>query len=441
MTFKQLPYLLAIASEGSLSKAAKKLNISQPALSSFLKQLEEQTSLPMFTIVKNQYELTEAGRLMAQSHQKILNLYAQMKLQIQELQTGDQKYPSVLRVGTTPHIDAACITEAWLKFRRDYPSVELNIQNMKSHFLRAALERGELDLVIGPLMEIESPLFLSCPIFYEHMVAVIPDSFSLPRSLQSQDFELPFVSLTDLAEYPFIFREPASILGMLQRSLWSTARRYPRVLAQCGSYPMFQAMIMKENGISIMPYRMVPENPHLHCYRLREDINYTVGLLMPHDTSIRSIAFSWAQYIAEEFKKQKNIYLYDSSLSSPGAPLRKEPAPISDPKNDHLSPSPSIRLDFGRQKVLDTTMLEYFYVTVNCGSISLAANTLYLSQPYLSRRLSALEKEIGASLLNRGHDGIELTAAGKIYLHFAEQILTEQELTHHRFCDFRSHKS
>ena len=68
MTFKQLPYLLAIASEGSLSKAAKKLNISQPALRSFLNQLEEQTSLPMFTIVKNQYELTEAGRLMAQSH-------------------------------------------------------------------------------------------------------------------------------------------------------------------------------------------------------------------------------------------------------------------------------------------------------------------------------------------------------------------------------------
>ncbi len=449
MTFKQLPYLLAIAAEGSLSAAARKLNISQPALSSFLKQLEGQIGLPLFAISRGQYQLTKYGLTVARSHQAILNLYSQLKIQIEELSSVGNDYPSSIRVGTTPHVNGECITEAWLKFRQEYPSVELSFQNMNSHLLRAALGQGKLDLVLGPLLDIESPSYLSYPIFYEHMVAVIPDRFPLPTSVLLPKEAEPSISLSFLADYPFILRESSSVLGTLQRRLLEDAGIRPRILTDWGNSTMFQAMIAKEVGVSIMPQRMVPNRPHLRCYYLEKDARYAVGLLGRNTTVsekkaniFHPIALDWARYLAEEFGKQPYVHLYNN-MSFPLASTEADSEKKSTGLMEAASGSPAFvhspgPLNFNRPKVLDTSMLEYFCVTARCGSISQAADELYLSQPYLSRRLSALEKEMGTPLFDRVHSGIKLTVAGKLYLKTAEQILANQEATHQTLCGFRA---
>ena len=57
-----------------------------------------------------------------------------------------------------------------------------------------------------------------------------------------------------------------------------------------------------------------------------------------------------------------------------------------------------------------------------CGSISKAAELLYISQPSLSRYLSNLENELGMALFVRTINGTELTEAGKIYVEYAKEI-------------------
>ena len=69
--------------------------------------------------------------------------------------------------------------------------------------------------------------------------------------------------------------------------------------------------------------------------------------------------------------------------------------------------------------------LEAFLVIVDLGTISAAANKLYISQPALSRRITALESELGYSLFSRarGSRYIELTREGKAFLPLANDIL------------------
>ena len=67
--------------------------------------------------------------------------------------------------------------------------------------------------------------------------------------------------------------------------------------------------------------------------------------------------------------------------------------------------------------------IQAFLMVARCGSISAAANRLYLTQPALSRRIQALEAEIGCSLFDRapGQRTAQLTARGRAFLSVAEK--------------------
>jgi DNA-binding transcriptional LysR family regulator len=69
--------------------------------------------------------------------------------------------------------------------------------------------------------------------------------------------------------------------------------------------------------------------------------------------------------------------------------------------------------------------LHYFCVVAAEGSISKAAERLFVAQPALSRQISELEEEIGTPLLHRLARGISLTTAGKIFLEDAGKLLTQ----------------
>ncbi|WP_154756446.1 LysR family transcriptional regulator [Amycolatopsis pithecellobii] len=67
--------------------------------------------------------------------------------------------------------------------------------------------------------------------------------------------------------------------------------------------------------------------------------------------------------------------------------------------------------------------LEYFVAICESGSFSAAANELLVAQPSLSQQVRALEGELGAELLERGRQGVALTAAGRVFLPKARAVL------------------
>lgn len=74
---------------------------------------------------------------------------------------------------------------------------------------------------------------------------------------------------------------------------------------------------------------------------------------------------------------------------------------------------------------MDSNALKAFLAIVDQGSFSEAAETLHLTQPAISKRLAALENQLGATLIDRGHRQIRLTDAGSRLLPHARRILDE----------------
>lgn len=76
---------------------------------------------------------------------------------------------------------------------------------------------------------------------------------------------------------------------------------------------------------------------------------------------------------------------------------------------------------------MELQQLQYFVTTIQTGSITKAAEVLYISQPALSRTLHRLEAELGFSLFERRHTGIRLTPGGEEIYQGAEQVLSTIE--------------
>ena len=85
MDFRELTYVLAIAKQGNITKAAESLYVGQPTLSKFLISLEDELGLKLFRRVGNRYILTQAGECYVQKAAQILSLKSNLDAEMADI--------------------------------------------------------------------------------------------------------------------------------------------------------------------------------------------------------------------------------------------------------------------------------------------------------------------------------------------------------------------
>lgn len=76
---------------------------------------------------------------------------------------------------------------------------------------------------------------------------------------------------------------------------------------------------------------------------------------------------------------------------------------------------------------MELRVLKYFTVVASEGSITKAAERLFITQSTLSRQIAELEEEVGSPLLVRTNRSVSLTAAGELLLRRAEEMIALEE--------------
>lgn len=137
-----------VAQQASFSKAAKKLFITQPAVSKRIATLEKDLDTQLFDRINKTVNLTEAGRALLPRAKQLLDEAEDMKRFASTL-SSDIHGP--LTIGTSHHIGLHRLPPALRQFNTAYTAVELNIQFMDSEKACRAIETGELELAIVTL--------------------------------------------------------------------------------------------------------------------------------------------------------------------------------------------------------------------------------------------------------------------------------------------------
>jgi DNA-binding transcriptional LysR family regulator len=177
MDFPRLTIFQAVARHLSFSKAAEELQLSQPAVSKQIHQLEAELGMRLFQRMGRHVELTEAGNMVAAYAQRVLLVTEEVRRALAELEGVERGY---LRLGASSTPGLYLVPDLLARFRRAYPGVETTLVITNSADVARRVSVGEMDLgFVGAAPE--TPGLLVRNFAEDEIVLIVPAGHALSR--------------------------------------------------------------------------------------------------------------------------------------------------------------------------------------------------------------------------------------------------------------------
>jgi len=242
LELRHLQALLAVADEGTFSRAAARLGYTQSAVSQQISALERMLGTPVFDRPggPRPVELTEAGRTMVDHARGVLSRLSVAHAEVHAIATGDR---GTVRVGTVQSVGTRVLPELLAQFRDRRPGVEFVLRESHDvNELLAAVAEGALDVTftdVGADKRFE----------YRHM---LDDPFVLVAPLASPEASLASVTLEHAAGLPMIgYRN--QVCGLIVDQLFRTGPNPPTFVFRSDDNPTIQGCVASGIGYWTTP--------------------------------------------------------------------------------------------------------------------------------------------------------------------------------------------
>lgn len=240
MRFSSIEYFIVVAEEGSISRAAENLYITQPALSKQIKLLEKELGYKLFIRSHKGMALTESGKLLYKDIQPLLLL---LKNKINE-----HKKIEKIRFGVSPFLATYYLPELEVE---NQVSIELTVTREECYEFISMLELGKIDCAIVQDYPSHPSLF-SKFLYEEEFKIIVPKEHPLSRK--------QMLTLEECLRYPQVLPPKDSRLyNNIQSSIKETGIHSEKILSV--PYPLIIDYVTKGYGITYLPSLMI-QNHH-----------------------------------------------------------------------------------------------------------------------------------------------------------------------------------
>jgi DNA-binding transcriptional LysR family regulator len=243
MELRQLRYLVALAEEGSFTRAAAKSLVAQPALSQQIAKLEGELGVALADRTTRHVSLTEAGRVLVEHARRAL---AEMDVARAEIDGLVGLRSGRLTIGASQTVGSLDLAQLVSKFHRRHPNVELSVREDLSGALVPALKDDALDMafITSPPGGIGEGLEMR-PVAREKLVAVVPPGHQLAKRRR--------IELGLLRDEPLVtFRRGATIRARLDATAAANGFE-PRVAFETTDVPRMKALVAAGLAIAVLP--------------------------------------------------------------------------------------------------------------------------------------------------------------------------------------------
>lgn len=185
LDFRHLKFITTIAEEGSMTRAADRLNVVQSNLSKQISELEDLFNVKLFHRVRNGVQLTSAGQSFYNFACQLLELREEAVNSLQAVQDAETK---PLRLGFSQFIEHAVLQTVSQAYRDLFPKGSVELEGDDTDALLKRIERAELDAALITLpFSIDSLRFQS--LLHERMVVCIrkDDPLASKTELEAED--------------------------------------------------------------------------------------------------------------------------------------------------------------------------------------------------------------------------------------------------------------
>lgn len=244
MDLRQLKYFIAVAEERSFSRAALRLHVSQPPLSTQLKALEDELGVRLLDRTNRGVTLTAAGQVFFDEMRAVLARLERGKEMARNAGRGDV---GTLSIGFVSIADYGILPPALKEFCSLYPAVEVQLHELTTDAQIREIRAARLDLGIG-LGPVDAPDLLFEPLIQEGLVLAAPNGHRLIQDGKAVDIKI-------LSNESFIIppRDIAPGLFDLIISRCRAAGFVPRVTQQARQMQTVISLVACGMGFALVP--------------------------------------------------------------------------------------------------------------------------------------------------------------------------------------------
>lgn len=288
MNLNALRYVIMIAEERNITKAAEKLYVTQSALSQNLRSLENELDFQIFDREASPLVPTEAGKLFIQWAKRVIHSENEMLHKLQDISRTKSR---VLRIGLSPQKSVHIFPKVLKRFYEEQPGCKIILEEHPSDVLLDMLEQNEIDL----LFDVNHSEYIEydfVPIAEERIQIAAPVGIKMPVANKENDY--PVVPLSEVMQHPFISLSEKQYLGKVVKQLYDTAECIPNIVLECRSADMALQMVGAGLGVTVIPEFAIrkDEKGQIRYYNLEHpDVRRVVG-----------ISYKKGMYLTEDVK-------------------------------------------------------------------------------------------------------------------------------------------
>jgi len=207
---RQFQAFVTIARLGSFTRAAKHLNLSQPALTVQIRQLEEAMGVRLFDRSTRMVRLTPIGRELAPALERVLHGIDAIMVNTRDLASHVK---GTVTIGALPSISSKLIPSTIAKFQKQYPGIVVRLRDAMAQHLMRLVKEEEVDFGIGTI-RLSDPEIQFTPLLTDHLGVIFPAGHPVERRRA--------ITLEYLTAFPFILMDPrSSVRDMVDRAFES----------------------------------------------------------------------------------------------------------------------------------------------------------------------------------------------------------------------------
>ena len=291
MELRQLEYFQMASRLKNITRAAERLNVSQPNITVAIKKLETELGIKLFDRSQKQLSLTPEGNIFLNRIELALRSIQDAVLEVNDYK---QLQKGTIKIGIPSMIGAYLFPKIFSSFQQLYPHLDIYLYEEGSTTIREQLERDDLDFGIVIISDASASLQL-LPMSRNQIVACIPEKHPLARK--------DSISINDVANADLIMLKEGSFLRQLVLSKIKRANIMPEIVLESNQIETVKGLIASNVGIAFLLDFIVKGAPGIRAVPFDDPLYVDLGLAWKKDRYISNAAQSFIDFCRNTMKE------------------------------------------------------------------------------------------------------------------------------------------
>ena len=292
MTMDQLIYFIACAETNSFTKTSKLYFVSQPAISTAIKNLEHELNTDLFIRTNNLLTLTESGKYLYRIARPVVSLFKNINSQMEDFLLTN----STVKIGIPPMLGGFIFAPIFQSFTQKYPNIYLRMTELASSSNQKAVINDEIDVALTVINEgVIDPKLDYVKIDETSLIfAVNKNNFLAKRSS---------ISIKELDKIPLILLKEDSLQYKIVYNYFINYKITPNIRLLSDQIATIKELLLHSDIGAFLFNQVIKDGDDIVGIPLKENIKFDIVIAFKKNKTITSTTHKIIDFIIETYKK------------------------------------------------------------------------------------------------------------------------------------------